>query len=333
MTAERTEGNNCGVLENRGGTHRQRAATSDGPPKTPQRKYSVLVVDDEPFICQLLTDFFKSRGYVVRYAANGVEALARISEEVPDVVISDIRMPIMDGIELFRTVKDLYPPVRQILLTGYNIDEYITLIRRHNIGNILVKGPDFRLKEVDSYVRSILTGDSFGLARYFPRSKLHCVSIDCYERSKEVCSLISRQCRGHEDMSLQMAIDELIANAVFHGVLELTGVPREEWRGDIVIDPASAIKVTWASDAEKIGVAVEDPKGNLKKVDALRWLDQSDTSGKEKEEHGLGLYLVRRLIDRFIINIDPGKRTECIIIQYFNRDHSNDCKPLQIHEI
>jgi CheY-like chemotaxis protein/anti-sigma regulatory factor (Ser/Thr protein kinase) len=295
--------------------------------------YSVLVVDDELVICQLLETFFASRGYATRSARNGMEALARIAEENPDIVISDIRMPIMDGIELFRVIKEHYPQIKLILMTGYNVDEYLTLIKRHNIGNILVKGPDFSLKEVDQYVSSILTGDIFGLERYFPRSKLHRVVIDSYAKSEEVCALISMQCHDYDDMFLKMAIDELISNAVFHGVLQLTGIPREQWRNDIKIESIDAITVSWAYDAEKVGVAVEDPKGNLKKVDALRWLDQSDTSGREHEEHGRGLYLVRRLIDRFIINIDPGKRTECIVIQYFNRDHLNQHKPLQIHEL
>ena len=297
------------------------------------QKFSILVVDDELVICQLLETFFSSKGYNIHFAMNGADALVRIAEKEPDIVISDIRMPVMDGIELFKNIKERYPQVKLVLMTGYNVDEYLSLIRQHNIGNILVKGPDFSLKEVDGYIRSILSGDIFGLERHFPHSKINTVAIDTYDRSAEVCAMISQQCNMDDDMYLSMAIDELISNAVFHGVLQLSGKTRESWRQDIKIDPEDAIKVTWASDAEKVGVSVEDPKGNLKKVDALRWLDQNDTSGREREEHGRGLYLVRRLIDRFIINIDPGRRTECIVIQYFNRDHINHYKPLQIHEL
>jgi CheY-like chemotaxis protein/anti-sigma regulatory factor (Ser/Thr protein kinase) len=298
-----------------------------------EKKYSVLVVDDDPFVCRLLVDFFLSQGYATQQAAHGAEALVRIANKAPDIIISDIRMPIMDGIELFRVIETQYPAIKHILMTSYNVDEYLSLIRRYNIGNILVKGADFNLKEVATYVRSILTGDIFGLERYFPNSKLHHVAIDSYARSEEVCARISRQCLDSSGTYLQIAIDELIANAVFHGVLQWTGIPREKWRDDAKIDAGSVISVRWASDGEKIGVAVEDPKGNLKKVDALRWLDQQDKSGRELEEHGRGLYLVRRLIDRFIINIDPGHRTECIVIQYFNRDHLNHTKPLLIQEI
>lgn len=304
-------------------------ASEDGP----QARHRILIVDDDPQIRRLLHELFAAQGYLVDHAGDGVEALALIQKKIPDIIISDIRMPIMNGIELFAIIKNNYPQIKHVLMTSYNVDEYLSLIRRHNIGNILIKGPDFNLKEVGDYIRSILTGDIFGLARHFPHSKLTGVVIDCYARSAEVCAMISKQCPKETGMYLSMAIDELISNAVFHGVLRMTGIPREKWRDDIVFDPESAIKVTWASDREKIGVAVEDPKGNLTKVDALRWIDQDDTSGREKEEHGRGLFLVRRLIDRFIINIDHGKRTECIVIQNFQRNRVGHYKPLLINEI
>jgi CheY-like chemotaxis protein/anti-sigma regulatory factor (Ser/Thr protein kinase) len=299
----------------------------------PQERYSVLIVDDEAAVCKILVDFFGGLGYRTSQAAHGSEALARIEEDVPAIVISDIRMPVMDGIELFRIIRERYPGIRHVLMTGYNVDEYLSLIRRHNIGNILVKGPDFNLREVGQSVGSLLTGDIFGLERYFPGQKLKRAAIGSYARSEAVCSLIEQECAGRSDPYLHMAVDELIANAVFHGALHSAGISREEWQADTVIDAENAITVTWACDAEKIGVAVEDPKGNLKKVDALRWLDKDDPSGRDREEHGRGLYLVRRFIDRFIINIAPGRRTECIIIQYFNRDHLHQFKPLWINEI
>ncbi|MBN2188598.1 MAG: response regulator [Chitinispirillaceae bacterium] len=295
--------------------------------------YSVLVVDDEERIRTMLEGFFRGRGYHVRLAADGVAALAAIEEQIPDIVLSDIRMPVMDGIELFRVIRERFQRIRHVLMTSYNVDDYLALIRQHNIGNILVKGPEFNLAEVDECVRSLLTGDIFGLGRYFPGRKLTSTAIDSYARSEEVCSMVEKQCGGSRDAFLHMAVDELIANAVFHGVLRLTGIPREQWQGDIALDADSAITVTWARDGEKIGVSVEDHKGNLKKVDALRWLDKEDQSGREREEHGRGLYLVRRFIDRFIINIDPGRRTECIVIQHFNRDHLHTFKPLLINEI
>ncbi len=248
---------------------------------TPENR-SILIVDDEYSICQLLSDFFLSQGYRTFQASNGLEALKLISERSPEIIISDIRMPFMDGIELFRITRERYPKIKLILMTGYDIDEYLSLIREHNIGNIMVKGADFNLPEMSAFVRSILIGDVFGLERYFPGRKPERLLIDSYARSEEVCSKIAEQWRDEDGLYLQLAIDELIANAVFHGALQSTGITREKWRNDIVLDDGNAISVTWAYDEEKIGVAVEDPQGHLKKVDALRWFDPTDNSGREE---------------------------------------------------
>jgi CheY-like chemotaxis protein len=147
-------------------------------------RYSVLVVDDEERIRSMLDGFFRGRGYHVRLAADGAAALAAIEEQIPDIVLSDIRMPVMDGIELLRIIRERFQRIRHVLMTSYNVDDYLALIRKHNIGNILVKGPEFNLAEVDECVRSILTGDVFGLGRYFPGRKLISTAIDSYARSE-----------------------------------------------------------------------------------------------------------------------------------------------------
>jgi CheY-like chemotaxis protein len=64
-----------------------------------------LVVDDDPSVRELLQAVLKGAGYQVLTAADGQEALARLSVVVPDMIISDGMMPVMDGPELFRIVK------------------------------------------------------------------------------------------------------------------------------------------------------------------------------------------------------------------------------------
>ena len=57
----------------------------------------VLVVDDDTFICEVVRDVLEDEGYVVQVAANGAAALKCMSEQWPDVVLVDLRMPVMDG--------------------------------------------------------------------------------------------------------------------------------------------------------------------------------------------------------------------------------------------
>jgi CheY-like chemotaxis protein/anti-sigma regulatory factor (Ser/Thr protein kinase) len=297
-----------------------------------KKRFEIIVVDDDTIICKVLHELFSSQGYIIRTAGNGIEALNLIEQKIPDLVISDIQMPGMGGFELFRILKSKYPSVKHIMMTSYDVDRYISSVREHNIGNIILKGADFSLEEISSYVKSLLTGDIFGLKRFFPGSDIHTVSIQSYANTKEIIPTITQMASSDRAVYLEIAIDELVSNAFFHGVLQMTGVPRELWSEDFVVPAEKAVKVSWAVDESKIGVAIEDPQGNLKKEAALRWLDscRDEITG---EEHGRGLMLVRKLIDRLIINIDPGRRTECIVIQYNESTKNINRKPLLIHEL
>ncbi|MCA8948372.1 MAG: response regulator, partial [Planctomycetes bacterium] len=65
----------------------------------------VLIVDDEPDLRWVLRGLFEDAGYAVDEAGDGEEALARIAAALPDVVLSDVRMPNMAGPELLRAVR------------------------------------------------------------------------------------------------------------------------------------------------------------------------------------------------------------------------------------
>ncbi|WP_052014749.1 sigma-54 dependent transcriptional regulator [Desulfovibrio sp. X2] len=79
----------------------------------------VLVVDDEPDFVELFLKRFAKRGLSVRGAGSGAEALAALSREPADVVVLDVKMPGMDGLETLREIKKRHPAVQVILLTGH----------------------------------------------------------------------------------------------------------------------------------------------------------------------------------------------------------------------
>lgn len=80
---------------------------------------TVLVVDDESFIRQILARIVRREGYQVHHAADGREALKLLSETPCQIVISDIKMPNMDGIELLSQIKANYSDIGVILITAY----------------------------------------------------------------------------------------------------------------------------------------------------------------------------------------------------------------------
>src|SRR5437588_8845985 len=84
---------------------------------------NLLIVDDELSMRQFLTHLFKRDGHTVRVAENGREAMALLRQQAADVVISDVKMPDMGGIELLRAARELQPDVEFILMTAFaNVD-------------------------------------------------------------------------------------------------------------------------------------------------------------------------------------------------------------------
>src|SRR6202041_3505730 len=78
----------------------------------------LLIVDDERSICELLEISFRKQGHKVEVATNGEAAKRRLASQMFDIVVSDICMPDMDGVELLRYCKEVSPDSTFILVTG-----------------------------------------------------------------------------------------------------------------------------------------------------------------------------------------------------------------------
>lgn len=82
-------------------------------------KTSILVVDDEPVVRGFLVRVLEQAGYDVRAAHNGREAMQRLEESAFDVLLTDIKMDLLDGVQLLAQTKTHYPDTVVILLTGH----------------------------------------------------------------------------------------------------------------------------------------------------------------------------------------------------------------------
>lgn len=90
-------------------------------------KYTVLLVDDEEEVIQAIMKKINWEGLgfsVIGYANNGLKALEMMEEFQPDVVMTDIKMPYMDGMELAGRIKAEYPATKILIFTGFDDFEY-----------------------------------------------------------------------------------------------------------------------------------------------------------------------------------------------------------------
>jgi len=84
-----------------------------------EKRLSILVVDDQEIICELITEYLKADGHHAVAAVEGSEALALIEREHFDLVITDQSMPGMNGVQLAKAVRERAPDTKVILLTGF----------------------------------------------------------------------------------------------------------------------------------------------------------------------------------------------------------------------
>ncbi|GGE28598.1 sporulation initiation phosphotransferase F [Pullulanibacillus camelliae] len=84
-----------------------------------QAKQKILIVDDQFGIRILLNEIFEKEGYQTFQAANGVNALQIVKKEAPDLVILDMKIPGMDGLEILKRIKQDNPEIKVIIMTAY----------------------------------------------------------------------------------------------------------------------------------------------------------------------------------------------------------------------
>ena len=115
---------------------------------------TILIVDDEENLCALFSDSL-TQGYRVITASNGQKALQLAREENPDLILLDIKMPGMDGIEVLKKIKKLREEIVVIMLTGYGTLE--TAREAMKLGAY-----DYVTKPVDLFLLRSLVNEALG---------------------------------------------------------------------------------------------------------------------------------------------------------------------------
>ena len=188
---------------------------------------TVLLVDDEPSVLSALRRLFRSQGYRIEQATSGAEALLVLAMQPVDLVISDMRMPEMDGAALLAQVRQSHPSVVRILLTGYaDISATIAAINQGAIHRyiakpwddqemLLVVGEALRRRELElenARLLSITQAQNDALAA---------LNQSLEERVQERTEALARSNRDLAQAHREIEAQFTLAVTVFSGLLEM----------------------------------------------------------------------------------------------------------------
>ena len=126
---------------------------------------TILVVDDEESICQALQGILADEGYEVRTVGSGEEALKAVEEDPPDLVLLDIWLPGMDGLEVLKLIKSENPQVQVIMMSGHGTIE--TAVKATKLGAF-----DFIEKPISLEKVVLLVNHALDLVRLEEENKL-----------------------------------------------------------------------------------------------------------------------------------------------------------------
>lgn len=102
----------------------------------------VLIADDQELIRQSLSIILglKEGISVIGGVSDGTEVLDFVEKEKPDIILMDIRMPVMDGVECTKRLKEKYPEIKIIVLTTFDDDKYVFSALKYGASGYLLKG-------------------------------------------------------------------------------------------------------------------------------------------------------------------------------------------------
>lgn len=121
-------------------------------------KINVMIADDQELIRDSLSIVLSSNPdmNVTGLAGNGHELLELVKKNPPDVVLMDVRMPELDGVEATRAVKEQWPDVHIIILTTFDDDEYVFNALKYGASGYLLKGVS--VPELSQAIRTVAQG-------------------------------------------------------------------------------------------------------------------------------------------------------------------------------
>jgi two-component system response regulator (stage 0 sporulation protein F) len=119
-----------------------------------EKNFGLLIVDDQHGVRRLLFEAFNDEGYHVRVAGSGMEALKMVAQEMPDLVLLDIKMPVMSGLETLAEIRKTSKDLPVLMMTAYGDLEVVEQAKKLYVKHYIIK--PFDLNEVKMMVKGLL---------------------------------------------------------------------------------------------------------------------------------------------------------------------------------
>ena len=281
---------------------------------------TVLVVDDSAVDRRLAGGILEKMSAVsVDYAANGAEALTKIERSPPDVVITDLQMPEMDGLELTGAIRDSFPLVPVILMTAHGSEEIAVAALARGAASYVPKSK--LAQELPETVESVLAvskadrhnerlGDClYRTANEFVLDNDSALVFPLVDHCQRLVTKM-KLCDETGRIRVGIALEEALLNALYHGNLELSADELRDARSAMVAsgktngnmvddrrrqapycDRRIHFQVSVSSDEAQFVIRDEGPGFNPASVP-----DPTDPANLERES-GRGLLLMRSFMD------------------------------------
>ncbi len=293
---------------------------------------TILVVDDSSVDRRLVGGFLQKKTVcTIEYAANGVEAMALMKDLIPDLVVTDLMMPAMDGLELVKAIHVHHPEVPVILMTAHGSETLAIEALQRGAASYV---PKSRLADMlPATMEEVLA-----LAR---ADRSHEKLLNCLKQTEfsfslrndatlidPLVDLVQKMVAGMQlcdfshRLQIGVALKEALLNALFHGNLEIDMKATEEGEVSLLeekdlslVEERSAlppfcdrtiyVAVKLAADEARFVIRDEGPGFDLAAV------PESGDGEALEPERGRGLSLMKNFMDELIFN-DAGNEVTMI---------------------
>jgi len=196
---------------------------SNSIPTVDQVKVRVLVADDHPVVRQGIMANVKPQGdmTVVAEAGDGVEALELIKEQLPDVVVLDLRMPRMDGLDVLKEVNKSRLPCKVIIMTTFDSEEDVQRAMKAGARGYLLK--DSTQEEILDAIRRVSLGETYLPARIVQKVAEGIRKPELSPREVEVLQWVAAG-KSNKEIGAQLFIAEGTVKTHMKNVLEKLAV-------------------------------------------------------------------------------------------------------------